>query len=183
MIGKNDLLELKGVGNHASEEILYNVERALFREARLLDDENIEEWLSMLSEDLVYWMPIRENHLRKYRLPEIDQNRMALFDETKESLRIRLKRNDSGMCWTEDPPTRHAYAVSNIEAFETSSPDTIEVHSVVTLYRSRFERDDSTLMARRKDLWKVEDGEYALVGRLVLLQQSTLRAKNLNVFF
>jgi len=107
-----------------------------------------------------------------------------MFDETKASIDLRLQRLESGMAWAEDPPTRHVYQITNIEAFETDKPDTVEVHSVFTLYRNRSERDQSTLMGRRRDLLrKTDDGEFLIKGRLILLQQSTLLAKNLSYFF
>ena len=180
---KETLLTLKGQGTPVDHTTLSDIERQLYKEARLLDSEDMHQWCDMLAEDLVYWMPIRENHMRKYRQPELAVNRCALYDETKEFILVRLRRNDSGMCWTEDPPTRHVYAISNIEVFETVGPDEFEVHSVFTLYRSRFERDDSTLMGRRTDIWRRTESGFLLAGRLILLQQSTLLVKNLNVFF
>jgi ethylbenzene dioxygenase beta subunit len=183
MLTKEDLLSFNGAGKHTDQATLFEVERHLYREARLLDDEDLRGWYDLLADDLIYWVPIRENHLRKHRKPELVAARCALFDETKDTINTRLLRNESGMCWTEDPPTRHVYSVSNIEAFETNTPDEFEVHSVFTLYRSRFERDDSTLMGRRKDIFRRAEEGFHLAGRLVLLQQSTLMAKNLNVFF
>lgn len=180
---REKLLELNGAGKHVDQSLFFELERQLLKEARILDNEDMRDWYDMLADDLVYWMPIRENHLRKHRQPEISANRCALFDETKELIDVRLRRNESGMCWTEDPPTRHVYSISNIEAFETDVTGEYEVQSVFSLYRSRFERDDSLLMGRRKDIWRLSGDKFLLVGRLVLLQQSTLLAKNLNVFF
>ncbi len=184
MLTKDDLLALEAKGNHVDPATFFEIERHVYREARILDEEDLRGWYDMLADDLVYWMPIRENHLRKHRKPELDAGRCALFDETKEMINARMIRNESGMCWTEDPPTRHVYSVSNVEAFETDTAGEFEVHSVFILYRCRFEHDDSTLMGRRRDiLRRREDGSFEIAGRLILLQQSTLQAKNLNVFF
>ncbi len=181
---KEKLLELKGAGNHVDLATFFDIERQMYKEARLLDNEQMDEWVKTLSDDLIYWMPIRENYLRKHRQAEITPNRVALYDETIEEIKIRLIRNDSGMCWTEDPPTRHTYSISNVEAFETDIENEFEVQSVFTVYRSRFERDDNTLMGRRKDILRRKDnGDFELVGRLILIQQSTLLTKNLNIFF
>lgn len=183
MIMREKLLDLNGAGKHVNQALFFEIERQLYKEARILDNEDMRAWCDLLADDLLYWMPIRENHLRKHRQPEISAHRCALFDETKEMIDVRLRRNESGMCWTEDPPTRHVYAVTNIEAFETEVAGEYEVQSAFSLYRSRFERDDSHLMGRRKDIWRRSEDGFLLVGRLILLQQSTLLAKNLNVFF
>ncbi|WP_057176735.1 aromatic-ring-hydroxylating dioxygenase subunit beta [Paraburkholderia caribensis] len=37
------------------------VEQFLYREARLLDDLKLEEWLTLFTEDGLYWVPIAEN--------------------------------------------------------------------------------------------------------------------------
>ena len=37
------------------------IEDFLWDEAELLDDFRYEEWLDLLTDDLVYWMPIRRN--------------------------------------------------------------------------------------------------------------------------
>ena len=182
-MNKQRLLSLDGLGQHVDMATYFEIQKTLHEEAYLLDHEKLDQWCDMLDDDLIYWAPLRENKLRRERTPEITVDRCSLFEETKQLIEIRLRRNDSGMCWTEDPPTRHAYSVSNIQAFHTENADELEVHSVFTLYRSRFERDDSTLLGRRKDIWRKVGDKYLLAGRLILLQQSTLLVKNLNVFF
>jgi ethylbenzene dioxygenase beta subunit len=182
---KQLLLTLQGLGQPVTMEVGYKIEQYLYKEARTLNDEKMADWFETLADDLVYWAPLRENRLRKNlrKQPEFSIYSNALFDETKDSIAMRLKRTDSGMCWTDDPPTRQVYAISNVEAYHTDIANEYEVHSVFTLYRSRFERDDSTLMGRRVDVLRNDNNRLLLAGRLILLQQSTLLAKNLSSFF
>jgi ethylbenzene dioxygenase beta subunit len=184
-MNKERLLNMNGEGQAASLEMHHEIQQHLFAEARILNNEQLDLWFENLADDLIYWAPIRENILRKNaaKKPEISISRCALFDESKSSIAMRLKRTDSGVCWTDDPATRQVYAISNVEAFHTDTDNEFEVHSVFTLYRSRFERDDSTLMGRRKDILRQENGKFKLAARLILLQQSTLLAKNLSSFF
>ncbi len=37
------------------------IEDFLYREADLLDERHYDEWLSLLAEDVRYWMPMRRN--------------------------------------------------------------------------------------------------------------------------
>lgn len=179
---KDQLLALDAAGSPVDMATFLEIQNSVNREAYLLNHEKLDQWCDNLEDDLVYWAPIRENILRRNRVPEITTFRVPLFEETKDSILMRLKRNDSGMCWTEDPPTRQVTAISNLQAFETDKDDEFEVHTVFTLYRSRFERDDNTLMGRRKDIWRKVGNDFRLAGRLIMLQQSTLLTKNLNVF-
>ena len=43
---------------YASQETQQEIERFLFREARLLDEGKLEDWLSLFSSECLYWIPI-----------------------------------------------------------------------------------------------------------------------------
>jgi ethylbenzene dioxygenase beta subunit len=170
-------------GAPVADAELLKIERFLRMEARLLDQERHRDWYALLADDLFYWMPLRENRRRRTKGREISPDNMAFFDERKSDIDIRLQRLETGMAWIEDPPTRHVYAISNVEAFETPVAGEYEVHSVFTLYRNRSERDESTIMGRRRDVLRRHGEQYQIARRLVLLQQSVLLSKNLSVFF
>ena len=177
------LLSMRGDGAELDDRWLAKIERFYRREARLLDEERYGEWYDLLADDLFYWMPLRENRFRRDSRPEISPDNMALFDENKADIAIRLGRLSSNLVWTEDPPTRHTYIVSNVEAFETTVPGEFEVHSAFIQYRNRSEHDAVTLCGRRRDLIRSMDKGFQIVRRLILLPQSVLLSKNLSVFF
>lgn len=178
------LLALNGNGKRLTLEAHHEIEQFVYYEARLLNEERLRDWYDLLDASLRYWCPIRENRFRADQTPELNPVAAALFDETKATIDLRLQRLESGKAWAEDPPTRHIYQITNIETFETDHPHEFEVQSLFTLYRNRSERDESTLMGQRKDiLRKTGPGTFLIKGRLVLLQQSTLLAKNLSYFF
>jgi ethylbenzene dioxygenase beta subunit len=128
-------------------------------------------------------MPLRENRRRRTKGREITPDHMAFFDERKADIDLRLQRLESGMAWIEDPPTRHVYSITNVEAFTTPIPGEYEVHSIFTQYRNRSEHDESTLMGRRRDVLRAGGDTFMVARRLILLQQSVLLTKNLSVFF
>ncbi|QTH20206.1 3-phenylpropionate/cinnamic acid dioxygenase subunit beta [Rhizorhabdus wittichii] len=177
------LLAMHGDGAEVDDDTLSRIERFYNREARLLDEERFDEWYALLADDLFYWMPLRENRFRRDSRPEIAADNMALFDESKADIAIRLGRLSSGLVWTEDPPTRHVYIISNVEAFVTGRSGEYEVHSTFTQYRNRSEHDTATLHGRRRDLIRAVEGGFHLVRRLVLLPQSVVLTKNLSAFF
>lgn len=177
------LLALDGKGTPVGDTQLLAIERFLRFEARLLDNERYREWHGLMAADLFYWLPLRSNRFRREKRPEIEPTNMAIFDETNAELDLRIQRLESGMTWTEDPPTRHVYAITNVEAFETDVAGEFEVHSVFTLYRNRSEHDDNMLMGRRRDILRQKGDSFEIARRLILIQQATLLTKNLSVFF
>lgn len=177
------LLSMRGGGVGVDDATLMTIQRFYNLEARLLDEERHEEWYALLADDLFYWMPLRENRFRRDKRPEFDPEAMALFDESKADIAVRIGRLASNLVWTEDPPTRHVYIVSNVEAFMTATPGEYEVHYTFVQYRNRSEHDEALLTGRRRDLLRAVEGGFQVARRLILLPQSVLLTKNLSAFF
>lgn len=177
------LLAMTGAGRPVDDALLLRIERFYRREARLLDEERHEEWYALLADDLFYWMPLRENRFRRDKRPEFSPDSMALFDERKADIAVRIGRLASNLVWTEDPPTRHVYLVSNVEVFETATRGEYEVHYAFVQHRNRSEHDEATLVGRRRDLLRAVDDGFQIARRLILLPQSVLLTKNLSAFF
>jgi ethylbenzene dioxygenase subunit beta len=178
------LLAMKGKSAPVQHNELSNIMSFYHQEARLLDEERYEEWFATLSDDLFYWMPLTENRYRRDKRPLLDAAHMAFFDDFKADIALRIGRLQSNKVWSEDPPTRHVYIVSNIEAFTTQTDGEIEAHSTFVQYRNRSEHDQAILAGRRRDLLrKRTQGGYQIARRLILVPQSVLLTKNLTVFF
>ena len=177
------LVAMRGEGRPVEPPLLARIERFYRKEARLLDEERHAEWYELLADDLFYWMPLRENRFRRDTRAEFDPAAMALFDESKADIAIRLGRLNSNLVWTEDPPTRHVYIVSSVEAFETAVAGEYEVHSAFVQHRNRSEHDEVTLHGRRRDLLRADGDGFRIARRMILLPQSVLLTKNLSAFF
>lgn len=177
------LVAMRGDGAPVDDAMLLKIERFYRMEARLLDEERHDEWYYLLADDLFYWMPLRQNHFRRDKRPEFDPAAMALFDESKADIAMRIGRLNSNLVWTEDPPTRHVYLVSAVEAFFTDVPGEYEIHYAFVQYRNRSEHDEAMLCGRRRDLLRsVADG-FQVARRMIILPQSVLLTKNLSAFF
>lgn len=168
-----------------SLELVSELERTLYREARLLDHERHDEWMAMLAPDIHYFMPGVES---RYRGDPTDvtspgQIRMAFYDDDIRTIQLRVDRLKTGTAWSEDPPTRYAHLITNIEVELTDRPDEYRVYSNFYSYRNRNERDEDVLVGGREDLWRREpDGRLVLVKRVIMPTWSVLPSKNLNVF-
>jgi 3-phenylpropionate/cinnamic acid dioxygenase small subunit len=177
-------------------EVVLNAEQFLFREAHLLDECRFQEWLSLLADDIRYWMPTMGRHYgpaskatapldpeHRIRLEFSGENELAFLDETKDSLARRVARLDSGMAWAEDPPSRTCRFISNVMVREGDANAEMIVHSNFILYRTRGELERDFYVGSRQDVLRSAGGDWQLAYRKILLPQNVLAAKNVSTFF
>ena len=179
-----------------NDDLIREVEQFLYREARLLDDRRFHEWLDLFTDDVRYWMTGRSNRYPKTskaiaildsdRYVEDGQGRadeLCLLDETKETLRGRVARLDTGMAWAEDPPSRTRHIITNIEVEPGEAATELRVYCNFIVYRSRAETEQDFYVGARQDLLRRIDGAWKIANRRLVLDQNVLLAKNVSVFF
>jgi 3-phenylpropionate/cinnamic acid dioxygenase small subunit len=173
-----------------------DIERFLYREVRLLDERRFHEWLELLTDDIHYWMAARSNRYPRHskaiaildpaRYVEEDiggDNELAILDETKETLKARVARLDTGMAWAEDPPSRTRHFLGNVEVEPGTRDGEFEVHANFIVYRSRAETEEDFYVGAREDLIRRVDGGWKIARRKLTLDQNVLTAKNVSIFF
>ena len=145
------------------------------------DEQRYREWLALLSDDIHYWMPARpQRYRRDERAPRMTD--AAYFNDGKADLERRVARLETGTCWTEDPATRTAHLVSNVEVYLTDRHDEYVVHSLQQVYRNMNEDEEHSLFCHREDLLRRVDGELQVARRLLVIDQNILLSKSLNIF-
>jgi phthalate 3,4-dioxygenase subunit beta len=150
-------------------------------EAYLLDRQDYDAWLELLTDDIHYFMPVRVSTARSAGFDTAPQ--MAHFDEDKYSLSRRVARFATEHAWTEDPPSRLRHHVTNVRTFATGQPDEIVVESAVLLFRSRGDvRESALLSAGREDLLRRTAAGWQLARRHIAADESLIRMQNLAVF-
>lgn len=177
-------------------DVVLEVEQFLFREARLLDEGRFREWLGLLADDIRYWMPSMSSRYGASskaftpldrdppELPESSgENELALLDETKDSLARRVARLDSGMAWSEEPPSRTCRFIANVMVAESDTNAELIVHSNFILYRTRAELERDFYVGSRQDVLRAADGSWKIAYRKILVPQNVLAAKNVSSFF
>jgi 3-phenylpropionate/cinnamic acid dioxygenase small subunit len=178
------------------EETIRAVEQFLYREARLLDERRFHDWLALFTEDVRYWMPGRTSRYpaiskaigildhERYTEDEISKaGELAIFDETKETLRSRIARLETGMAWAEDPPSRTRHLITNIEVEEGDTAAELKVFSNYLVYRTRGETEQDFYVGRRQDVLRNVNGTWQIASRTIILDQNVLLAKNVSIFF
>ena len=143
------------------------VEDLLFREAALLDEWRLEEWLGLLTEDAVYYVPPNDH-------PESD-HRHTLFILADDIVRIRerVKRLMSPDCHAEYPHSRTRRLIGNVRIIDTDGDlITIAANFVCHRYR-RYERIREYTGGYRYVLRR-EDGELRIKERRVFIDAHEL---------
>jgi 3-phenylpropionate/cinnamic acid dioxygenase small subunit len=179
-----------------NEDVTREVEQFLYREARLLDERRLHEWLELLTDDVRYWMANRTNRYPRIskaiaildpdRYIEDDMTRedeLAILDEDKRSLEARVARLDTGMAWAEDPPSRTRHLIANIEVEPGDAAHEIKVYSNFVVYRSRAETEQDFYVGARRDVLRRGGGAWKIAKRKIILDQNVLLAKNVSIFF
>jgi 3-phenylpropionate/cinnamic acid dioxygenase small subunit len=166
------------------------VEDFLHGEADLLDERRFTEWLDLLADDLVYFMPMRRNV--KFGDHAAHENTrlgkdINWFDEDKWTLSKRVEQIMTGVHWAEEPLSRVCHMVSNIQIQEVrpsvEAPREVMVRSRFLVYQNRVEYETYTFVGKRTDLLRKTGGRWVLARRDIILDQNVLLAKNLSVFF
>jgi 3-phenylpropionate/cinnamic acid dioxygenase small subunit len=84
------------------------VERFLYREARLMDENAYAEWLALWADDVLYWIPSGGDQIDPMR-------QISTIYDDRQRLEARVKRLLSGNAHAQAPPSRLRRVVSNIE--------------------------------------------------------------------
>lgn len=167
----------------ADAQTHFEVSQFYFLEAEFLDDGRFADWLEMLADDLHYWAPVRSNRLRRQQaLSVAAPGEAAFYDETKESLAWRIRRYDSGMAWSEDPPSRTRHLVSNVSVRERED-GLLQSRTAFLVYRNRLHTECDIYAGGRNDILRRGGAHgFEVVKRTILLEQNVLLAKNISTF-
>ena len=99
-------------------------------------------WLDLFTDDVLYFMPRRKNVPRREARRELTPlGDLAILEEDRRYLEMRVARLDTGMAWAEDPPSRTRHLIGNLEA-----------RTALLMYRSHLETDHQLLSCCREDV-------------------------------
>jgi len=152
------------------------------REAWLLDERKFQEWLGLFTEDVLYFMPRRKNVPRRESHREVTlPGDLALIEDDKRYLEMRVARLETGMAWAEDPPSRARHLVGNLVAEPLDGGD-VQAKTAFLVYRSHLETDQQLFAGSREDVLRRVDGAWKVAKRTIVLDANVLLDKNLSIF-
>lgn len=153
------------------------------REAWLLDQRRFKEWLDIFTDDLVYFMPRRKNVTRRDLDRELTQpGDLALMEDSKVDLEMRVARLDTGMAWSEDPPSRTRHLIGNL-VVEQAAEDEAKAMTAFIIYKSHLETDQDIYAGYREDALRRSGDSWKVMHRTIVLDANVILSKNISVFF
>ena len=161
-----------------------DIQNFLWREADLLDENQLDEWLALFTEDTKYWMPIRRNVASRAMQTEMTQEgpELSWFTDDKPTLAKRVEQIKSGVHWAEEPFSRITHMVSNIQVLAWDGNEA-KVKCRFLFYRNRHADEQSTFIGKRIDTLRRVDDSWKIARREIYLDESVLLQKNLTGFF
>lgn len=169
----------------ADLELHHEISQFLYREARLLDSRQFDEWLAMIAEDVRYVAPVRLARMPREERKEFEPvGGGAHFDESKADLAQRVRKVNTGRAWSEVPASRTRHLVTNVEV-ESAEGSTYHVNSHFLVYRTRSATYQDQFAGARRDVLRRRSEAFCdleLVERTILLDQTVLLGNNLSVF-
>jgi 3-phenylpropionate/cinnamic acid dioxygenase small subunit len=158
-----------------SPEMRAAAEALLFREARLLDEGRLEDWLELFVPECLYWMPMTPGG-------GDPTSEVTLAFDDRRRLEDRVAWLRSAYIWSQIPRSRTRRMISNVEVTQAQAPGELIVrsnfvlHDVRPAYRAAF----PGWTAHR--LRAGEDGWLIAVKQVSLLDSDQAHA-NLSIIF
>jgi 3-phenylpropionate/cinnamic acid dioxygenase small subunit len=152
----------------------------LYLEALALDERRFRDWLGFFSDDATYVVPVRvtREDLADWELSPSSR----IFDDTRQTLEVRVRRLETDFAWAEQPPSRTRHYVTNV-LVEAQPDDSVLVRSNVLVYRSRgSETVPNLFSAQRRDVLRRHGASWLIEQRWAALDQSVVNAHNLSIF-
>jgi benzoate/toluate 1,2-dioxygenase beta subunit len=142
------------------------------REAELLDEWRLAEWLELWAQDAVYWIPA--GHEPETHDP---MRQVSIAYDDRQRLQERVARLESGAAHAQDPRSRLVRLLTNVRV--TSATDSeAQLRSSFALFESRLGRDRSYAGVLHHTLVRV-DGTWLIRSKKISLVQSANYHANL----
>jgi benzoate/toluate 1,2-dioxygenase subunit beta len=111
-----------------SESLRREIEGFLYEEARLADESRYEEWESLVTNDVHYWVPAGPSDYDP-------ASRLSYINDNRSRLATRIRQLRTGRRHSQTPPSAMRRLITNIELLSANpAADEYEVGSNFVLY-------------------------------------------------
>ena len=170
-------------GQAYRQQLWHELMHFYIEEAWMLDERRLRDWLDLFTDDVFYFMPRRLNVHRSELDRELSaEGDLAIFEDDKTWLTMRVERLETGMAWAEDPPSRTRHIVGNL-VVDPVSENLVKAKTAFIIYRSHHETDENIFAGSREDELRRLDGAWKIARRTIVLDSNVILSKNLSVFF
>lgn len=141
------------------------LEEFLFREARLMDTHAYDEWLSLWTEDALYWLPCNEQDVDPLR-------ELSIVYEGYSDLKSRVRRLAGKFAHAQSPKSRLTRVLSNVE-LEKADDKSICGYSTFVLGDVRLNRQNVWFGRNHHTLVHTPEGLRMQRKKVVILNNDT----------
>jgi 3-phenylpropionate/cinnamic acid dioxygenase small subunit len=125
-----------------------------------MDEHVYDEWLSLWTEDALYWVPCNDD--------DIDpQRHVSIIYDNRPRLEDRIERLKSGAAYAQEPKSRLRRVVANVEIEEGDNGE-VTVYSNFNLTELRRSRQD-TFAGRTIHKLRPQGASFKIAYKKVLL--------------
>ena len=136
------------------------VEQFIYTEAQLMDEHRYDEWLTLWTDDALYWVPSGRD--------EIDPKReISLIYDDRVRLQVRIARLKSGFAHAQEPKSRMRRVISNIIVEEAENGEIVAYSNFMLAELRRGKQD--IFAGRTMHRLRPIQGSFQLVSKKVLL--------------
>ena len=171
------------------------LERFYFREARLLDNRQYQQWLAMVDPEIRYIMPARSNLMVNNRergnehmisvdreLEGPDSMGCPIREETYVHLMVRVERAFKVNSWSENPPARTRRIIGNVELMGREE-GMLSVLSNFHLFYARPGSANFLYSGQRRDVLAAAEEGYSILKREVIMDYADIDYPTLGLLF
>jgi p-cumate 2,3-dioxygenase beta subunit len=145
----------------------HEVERLLVREARLLDEWKLKEWMELLTDDVRYLVPSLDS-------PDSEpENALFLVVDNALTLRSRVEQLLGRVAWAENPRSRTRRLVTNVEVLDRTG-DSARITANFAVWRFQGGSTD-VYVGRYAHVVTRVDSALRIRERRAILDLETLR--------
>ncbi len=158
-----------------------DVEEFLYREAWLLDNYRLSEWLNLLTDDIRYWIPTIESRQGTSERYHDDCLYFNYVDWDHRLIDLRIRQIQTNLNHCEIPQSVTQRVVANVLLDSAEKEGEIKVYSNIQVTQVRHGTHETRWIGRREDGLRQVDGEWKLAARKVILVGSVL-PRTLGIF-
>ncbi|MBK17884.1 MAG: aromatic-ring-hydroxylating dioxygenase [Rhodospirillaceae bacterium] len=147
--------------------------RLLEKEARLLEQNRLDDWLTLYVPECVYWVPATPHG-------GDPRTEIAVCFDDRRRVEDRIFRLKNEFAWSQQPQSRTARLVSNVSAFATGDDNILMVRS--TFLTTEFQAGDKrTYTGWYGHKFEFQEGDWKIIVKQVNLIDCDQNLRNLSI--
>ena len=175
-------------------ELQHRVEQFYYREARLLDNREYQQWFALIHPEISYSMPGRSNPMVDNRergqesmisvereLEGVESEGLPYRDENYAVLWVRVDRSYKMNSWAENPPARTRRIIGNVEILDAGD-ESLKVLSNFHLFYARPGLKDFFYAGQLRDQLVASRDGFQIKRREIVMDISTVNVQTLGIF-